>query len=236
MKVSVSLIFISICTLIFFSCAEEKSDDPAEDKSTDKLIISGTLVLSPDITDDPDIAASGPIPEGVVFIKGFDATAETDSNGAFKLEIPYDEDTANLTEDDSPEYSVVLWKTTSAGNRYGIQKDSVPLVKNEGYDLGKVELTHTFGVYFFLEDENKNPIENFYNDCSISFDGYGDKIKVVNKNNEKLASSYMPAAEYTVNVQCPGYENKTEVLDYSELQPTKNKWVNRTISLTSQEN
>lgn len=236
MKVSVSLIFISICTLIFFSCAEEKSDDPAEDKSTDKLIISGTLVLSPNITDDPDIAASGPIPGGVVFIKGFDATAETDSNGAFTLEIPYDEDTANLTEDDSPKYSVVLWKTTSAGNRYGIQKDSVPLVKNEGYDLGEVELTHTFGVYFFLKDENGDAIENFANECSISFDGYGDKIKVVNKDNGKLTSSYMPAAEYTVNVLCSGYEEKTEVLDYSELQPTKNKWVNRNISLTSQEN
>jgi hypothetical protein len=234
------VIFLAFFALL--ACSDGSSSDESE-----QITIAGTLVLSSDVQDDPEIEAGDALEGATVFLKGLpDVTATTDATGAFVLNIPTStyEGSQNenvstsliQTEDSSNLYSIVLWKTTDAGALYGTQLDDVEVLPNETKELGDVELTYTAGVHFYLTDEAGDPIPDFVTTCEMSYRGYEGKITVY-EDGARLSSTYMPAAEYTVDTSCTGYEDNSYTFNFPTNAPTRTgMWENITISMSASAN
>lgn len=223
-----------LCGISFLLFAFSCSEDGGSKKTETQYSISGTLQLSSDITEDPELSSGEVIDEATVFLKGLpDKTATTDVSGSFTLNINEDElativasgdgSGAGLSAKENQNLSIVLWKETSAGTLYGSQVDNLSFQNSNEISVGAVELTYTSGIRLILSQEDdsgeKATIEGFVENCSAVFLGYEGKIDLA-KDENRFSSSYMPAANYTIRISCPNFAVQDYSFDFPTTTPT----------------
>jgi len=207
----------------------EEPEEPAPPVET-KITFSGTLVLSTDVPSDQadGLTSGGAIDEATIFLKGFsDEPVISGPDGTFSLAIDVSEAPALL---DATNHTVLMWKTTETSSlRFGTSK-KMEAKAGDTIDLGEISLTYTNAIHFSVKDSSTNSL--ITSDCTVTVDGFGDKIPTVKKSAGKYDSSYMPPDDYDFSFVCVGYETKVETVTVLAAT-TPTAWMSHSLTVTA---
>jgi hypothetical protein len=228
-------------SLSMISCEDlQKAEDDlaseTEEEQSTEITVSGTLALDSEISsDDSDGLSPGDAIEGAaVFLKGFpDDVVESDSTGAFTLQIDVGEEKAlELTEGnaDLEEFTILMWKKTDK-RLFGTSEDILP-VPGEETEIGSFSLTYTNAIHFHVSDETTD--EYIASDCEITVEGFKDKIPTKKKSFGKYDSQYMPPDDYEFIFDCEGYKLKKFTFAVPPAS-SNGAWVTHKFTVTPEE-